>query len=168
LTDAIQPQYLPQSPLSVLEIATNRGVAMRAAVCCALLFLGWQGDTPSEYETKVTEAFTAFQDEVEEIRVATETTDPDRLIPVLMPRRSLWRSKDNFYERLSNGYWIEQSPKEEALIYREGISTPEYRELVSGDSVVFTIIRLYEDRADVRQSEKGPKFKTFYRGGWER
>lgn len=141
---------------------------MKSVLAAALLVLGWQGDTPSEYETKVTEAFTAFQAQVEEIRVATETEDPDRLVPVLMARRSLWVSKDNFYERLSNGYWIESSPKEEALIYREGISTPEYRELVSGDSIAFTIIRIYENRADVKHSTEGPKFKTYYRGKWER
>lgn len=142
---------------------------MRATiVCVGLMYLG--ADTSDlKYEIAVREAFTEFEKQVETVRTETGTTSADRLVPVLLQRRSLWKASEgsNFYEKLSNGFWVEQSPKGEALVYREIARTPEYVEIATGTATANTIIHLTEGTADVKQS-KDRAFKTYYKGKWER
>lgn len=142
---------------------------MRIGIVLAALLPIGASTEDLKYELQVREAFTAFEQQVETIRTETGTTSADRLVPVLMARRSLWKATEgsNFYERLSNGFWVEQSPKGEALIYREITRTPEYVEIATGTATANTVIHLTEGTADVKQS-KDRSFKTYYKGGWAR
>lgn len=79
------------------------------------------------------------------------------------PRRSLWKSQHGFFERLHEGHWIEKIPNGDAKLFAEAGRTAEYVEL----SGVNTIVRLYEDRCEVRFPSENRPFRKFYDGAWE-
>lgn len=120
----------------------------------------------SEYKKQVEAAFADFEKKVETIRKETKTTNPNRVLPRLQMRRTLWKSrKGGYFERLHDGYWVERVPSGRAHIFSEPSRTDKYVELTRTDGNA--ICRLYEDRCDVLlKGKKG--FKTFYRGKFVR
>lgn len=121
--------------------------------------------TEDDYDTRVRAAFVEFEASVETIREETETTDPDRLVPVLIQRRSLWvnAAKTGFFERLHNGFWVEKVGNGEAKLFIESGRNDQFIEL--GFTNGKTRVRLYEDKCDVTHDTK--PFQTYYRGKWE-
>lgn len=93
---------------------------------------------------------------------ATELIETDPQVLRLEPRRSLWKSRDGFFERLHEGHWIEKIPNGDAKLLSEAYRTGDYVELSGPD----TIVRLYEDRCMVRFPSKGKPFTKFYDGKW--
>lgn len=136
---------------------------MRYLICLSLLAAGGSLD----YEARVGTLFKQLERDVEIVRVETGEASSDRSVPVLMQRRSLWKSKDGsgFFERLNSGHWVEKVPNGGANLFLESVRQPEYVELGRVDGTG-TRVRLYEDKCDVMLS--GKSFRTFYRGQWER
>ena len=94
---------------------------------------------------------------------ATELIEHDPEVLRLEPKRSLWKSRDGFFERLHEGHWIEKIPNGNAKLFSEAYRTADYVEL-SGPN---TIVRLYNDRCMVRFPSNGKPFKKFYDGAWK-
>ena len=97
-----------------------------------------------------------------EAQRATELIEFDPQMLRLEPRRSLWKSRDGFFERLHEGHWIEKIPNGDAKLLSEAGRTAEYVEL-SGQN---TIVRLYDNRCMVRFPSDGKPFAKFYDGAW--
>lgn len=120
-----------------------------------------------KYEIAVREAYTEFAAKVETIREESGIESADRLVPVLMPRRSLWRSQDGsgFFERLNNDFYVEKLGTGEAKLFRTVEKTNDYVELGLTEGGWMT--RIYEDHIE----SKAPGAKGFKRGAegkWER
>jgi len=94
---------------------------------------------------------------------ATELIEHDPDVLRIEPKRSLWKSRDGFFERLHEGHWIEKIPNGNAKLFSEAYRTADYVEL-SGPN---TIVRLYNDRCMVRFPSDGKPFKKFYDGAWK-
>jgi hypothetical protein len=97
-----------------------------------------------------------------EVQRADELLQPDLSIVRLQSRRWLWKSQDGFFEQLHEGHWVEKVPNGDANLFDESIRTDIYVELSNRGAIV----RLYEDRCDVRLLPSR-EFKTFYRGSWK-
>lgn len=126
--------------------------------------------TPEDlkYELAVRDAFVEFEGRVARIADETGTTNPDRLVPVLMERRSLWKNAEGggFFERLNNGFWVQKlGGTGDAKLYNTSDKTAEYIEigLVEGGWA----IRMYEDHITVK-SPNSKDFKLNAKGKWER
>lgn len=143
------------------------GDDMKAVAAAAMLILTATTAEDLKYEIAVREAFTAFEAQVETIRQETGATSADRLVPVLMPRRSLWRNAGGtgFFERLNNDFFVEKLGTGEAKLYRVVDRNDSYIELalVEGGWMA----RLYEDRLTVK-SPTSQEFKQRIGGKWER
>ncbi|MCA9054769.1 MAG: hypothetical protein KDA75_13090 [Planctomycetaceae bacterium] len=141
---------------------------MRAAVVAlTVLFIG--ADTADlEYEVQLRKDFEEFQEKAEALAADKGVTSPDRLIPVLMNRRSLWinGAGTGFFERLNSGHWIEKVPDGVPNLFLESSRTEAYVALGRVDRTK-TRVRLYDAKCDVMLNGKG-EFKTFYKGSWER
>lgn len=122
--------------------------------------------TRDDDDTRVRAAFAELEASVEVIREETETTDPDRLVPVLMQHRSLWinSAKTGFFERLHNGFWVEKVGNGNAKLFIKSGRNDQFIEL--GLTSGKTRVRLYENKCDVTHDTK--PFRTFYEGEWER
>lgn len=118
-----------------------------------------------KYEVAVREAFGELEARVAAIQAETGTTNPDRLVPVLIARRSLWMSdRGEFFERLNNGFYVHKAANGDAKLFTVAEKRNEYIELglVGGGWVM----RLYEDRLDVKGP--GKDWKRVGPGKWER
>lgn len=139
---------------------------MKTLAVAAALCLG-ASTSDLKYDLQVREAFTAFEAQVEAVRTETGVTNPDRLVPVLMPRRSLWRNEGGtgFLERLNNDFFVEKLGTGEAKLFRVVERREDYIELALVEGGWMT--RLYEDHLEVK-SPGAKAFKTQIGGKWER
>lgn len=155
----IEGVQLPLSGDAEMKVAT----AVTVAACLAA-----SGGSDLKYELAVREAFADLEAKVESIRTEAGVEDSDRLVPVLMPRRSLWRHAEGggFFERLNNGFWVQKmGGTGEAKLFNTSDRTQAYVEI--GHVGGRTVIRLYEDHMDVRH-ENSTVFKHHAKGAWER
>lgn len=139
---------------------------MRSMVL-ALAVLSAGSDGGLEYDSRVRKGFAELEEQVALAAKETGMEDPDRLVPVLMTRRSLWVSDsgDEFFERLNNGFWVQKLANGDAKLLTTVSKQGTWVELglVEGGWRV----RLYEDRFETK-SPTGRDFKKIAPGRWVR
>lgn len=100
--------------------------------------------------------------DTDEVRHIDQLRAEDSRVVRLEPRRWLWKSRNGFFERLSDGHWIEKVPNGDGKLFSESARNHDYVELQHPT----TIVRLYDNRCMVRFPKRDRGFRKFYDGGW--
>lgn len=139
---------------------------MRLILVSTFFIAGASTTSDLEYEAELRHSLKKIQAEAEVLAEKHNVTNPDRMVPVIQPRRSLWKNHQGvgFFELLHNNFWVEKVGNGGANLFITSANQKEYVELLRTDKSK-TRVRLYADRCDVKLPQS-KTFSTFYKGKW--